>query len=320
MSEYKIQVSVIVPVYNVETYLERCIQSLLKQDLLDQIEILLVDDGSTDQSGTICDDYARKNPQISVYHKKNGGLSDARNFGLDHARGKYILFVDSDDFVELDTCSSLVREAEQFSAEIVIGRIQLMRPSKAMDRYERIAAERFECHKLYTGKAYLEGCLEGGALRVEAWRSFYRREFLEKHHFRFKKGILHEDEEFTPRVLLRASRVVLTDLAFYHYDNTRSGSIMNSGSMSMKKIQDRIATYEQQRKSYQNVEPHRLRRLLEDDLSWKYIDCYCGCAPEERRNLGIDRWIVFRCAFRPKRKLKALLFLLAPEMYAGRKK
>lgn len=320
MSEYKIQVSVIVPVYNVEAYLERCIQSLLRQDLLDQTEILLIDDGSTDQSGKICDDYARQNPQISVYHKKNGGLSDARNFGLDRAKGAYILFVDSDDFVEPDTCSSLLLEAEKFLADIVVGRIQLMRPSKAMDRYERIAAERFECHKVYTGKEYLEGCLEGGALRVEAWRSFYNREFLEKHHFRFKKGILHEDEEFTPRVLLSASKVVLTDFAFYHYDNTRSGSIMNSHSMSMKKIQDRIATYEEQRKSYQSVEPHRLRRLLEDDLSWKYMDCYCNCPPEKRRDLGIDRMTVFRCAFHPKRKLKALLFLLAPGMYAKTKK
>ena len=315
MSEYKIQVSIVVPVYNVESYLERCVESLLKQDIMDPIEILLIDDGSTDQSGAICDAYAKQNPQILVYHKENGGLSDARNFGLDRANGAYILFVDSDDFIEPDSCSSLLNEALSLDAELVIGKMQPMRSTRAMERYEQIAEERFECHKIYTGKEYLIGCLEGGALRVEAWRTFYKREFLQSNQFRFKKGIFHEDEEFTPRVLLRAERVVLTDLAFYHYDNMRTGSIMNSTSITMKKIQDRIATYEEQRKFYQRVSPRRLRRLLEDDLSWKYMDCYSACAPEKRGELKLSRMMVLRCACSPKRRLKALLFLIAPGMY-----
>lgn len=320
MNEYKVQVSIVVPVYNVEAYLDRCVQSLLSQDLLSDIEILLVDDGSTDRSGAICDDYAERHPQISVFHKENGGLSDARNYGLKRARGEYILFVDSDDFIEADACSSLLGDARKFSAEIVIGRVESVRRSKAMERYERVASEKFECHKVYTGKEYLEGCLEGGALRVEIGRHLYLREFLKENNFHFKKGILHEDEEFTPRVLLKASRVVLTDHVFYHYDNTRSGSIMNSHSMSMQKIQDRIQTYEKQRKSYRDVQPRRLRRLLEDDLSWKYMDCYCDCAPEKRRDLKINRITVFQCAYHAKRRLKALVFLVSPELYAKMKR
>ena len=171
MSEYKIQVSIVVPVYNVESYLERCVESLLKQDIMDPIEILLIDDGSTDQSGAICDAYAKQNPQILVYHKENGGLSDARNFGLDRANGAYILFVDSDDFIEPDSCSSLLNEALSLDAELVIGKMQPMRSTRAMERYEQIAEERFECHKIYTGKEYLIGCLEGGALRPQDNRS-----------------------------------------------------------------------------------------------------------------------------------------------------
>lgn len=314
MDEYKI--SIVVPVYNVELYLERCLQSLLSQDIIDEIEILLVDDGSTDQSGAICDEYAKRNSQILVYHKKNGGLSDARNFGMERARGEYILFVDSDDFIEPDACSSLLKEAFSFHAEIVIGREKTERPSKAMERYERIAAERFECHKLYTGKAYLEGCLEGGALRVEVCRHLYQKEFLEKYGLRFHKGIFHEDEEFTPKVLLKASRVVLSDKVFYHYDNTRAGSIMNSSTMNMKKIQDRILIYEKQLESYKHIKPYRLRRLLEDDLSWKYIDCYYMCAPEKRHEIRINRLTVFLCAYHAKRRLKALMFLLVPQLYA----
>ena len=91
--------SIIVPVYNVEMYLKRCVDSILKQDY-DNMEIILVDDGSTDSSGVICDQYASNYKNVKVIHKKNGGLSDARNFGLDNCRGQYISFIDSDDWIE----------------------------------------------------------------------------------------------------------------------------------------------------------------------------------------------------------------------------
>ena len=109
--------------------------------------------------------------------------------------------------------------------------------------------------------------------RIEAWRSLYRRGFLLGGGLRFKVGITHEDEEFTPRVLLAARSVVLSDAEFYLYDNARTGSIMNSALLSPKKARDRMDTYEELLGIYGSTEPRLLRRLLRDDIAWKYMDC-----------------------------------------------
>ena len=114
----QIKVSVIVPVYNVEKYLDRCITSILKQTHPD-FELLLIDDGSRDSSGNICDAWAQADARISVFHKENGGLSDARNYGIDHAKGEYITFVDSDDYVGRDYLKTLVGLVQEYGAQIV---------------------------------------------------------------------------------------------------------------------------------------------------------------------------------------------------------
>ena len=315
MNRPDIRVSIVVPIYNVEAYLPRCVDSLLGQDMPD-IEILLVDDGSPDGCGTLCDAYAARDARVQAFHKPNGGLSDARNYGLDRARGTYVLFVDSDDYLEPDACSSLLADAAA-APDMVIGKTLPEFSSAAMERFERIAANRFACHVPYTGRDYLTGCLEGGALRVEVWRTLYRRAFLVENDLRFCKGIAHEDEEFTPRALLAAQTVVLTDHAFYHYDNTRMGSIMNDPSMQMKKLTDRVHLYNALRAQFRTVMPRRLRRLLEDDLAWKYLDCYTACPPEFRQELGIRRSTVLQCAYHSKRRLKALAFAVSPALYAA---
>ena len=100
--------SAVVPVYNVESYLEKCVDSLIRQEDMDgKLEILLIDDGSQDQSGRMCDQLAERYPQIKVYHKKNGGLSSARNTGIEQAAGQYVFFVDSDDYVDTELCRRL---------------------------------------------------------------------------------------------------------------------------------------------------------------------------------------------------------------------
>ena len=162
------------------------------------------------------------------------------------------------------------------------------------------------------------GCLEGGALRVEVIRTMFRRDFLVRNDLYFEYGILHEDEEFTPRALLKAERVVLTDYVYYHYDNSRSDSIMNSTALNAKKITDRVKIYDGLRKLYKTVKPRKLRRLLEDDLSWKYIDCYCASEPKSRKKLGVKRLVVLKCAYKARRRAKALVFALAPNRYANR--
>lgn len=110
-------ISIIVPVYNVEKYLKECIDSVISQTYKN-LEIILVDDGSTDKSGEICDEYSKKDSRIKVIHKENGGLSDARNVALDIAKGEYIGFVDSDDYVEKDMFETLYKLAEEHNTEI----------------------------------------------------------------------------------------------------------------------------------------------------------------------------------------------------------
>lgn len=111
-------ITVVIPIYNVEKYLNECVESIMKQKY-DNIEILLIDDGSTDHSGKICDELCDKDSRIKVYHKSNGGLSDARNYGIEKASGKYICFVDSDDFVTCDYISSMYNNMKKFNTKIV---------------------------------------------------------------------------------------------------------------------------------------------------------------------------------------------------------
>ena len=315
MSHTKAAISVVVPVYNVEDYVKRCLDSLVMQTMT-AIEVLVVDDGSTDGSGAICDEYAVRYDTIQVLHKPNGGLSDARNYGLARATGEYVQFVDSDDYLEPDACEALLAETGAGDVDMVIGRATLEKPSAAMQRFETVAAQ-LACHRVYTGKEYLIGCLSGGALRVEAWRSLYRRAFLQQNDLHFQKGIMHEDEEFTPRALLAAQKVVLSDRAFYHYDNARTGSIMNNSAASLRKLTHRVQIYNQQRELYRTVQPRRLRRLLEDDLSWKYLDCVCRYDPAKRDELAVGRTVPLRCAYKPKRKLKALAYAICPTLYTN---
>lgn len=309
-----VKISIVIPVYNIERYIGACIESVINQDF-DGCEIIIVDDGSTDESGVICNRYAEKNKAITVYHKQNGGLSDARNYGLERACGEYVLFVDGDDTLSSDACRCLYNETLEVKPDMVIGCAKLSKPSSAMDRFERIARDAFEMHKVYSGKEYLTGCLSLGALRVEAWRSLYKRKFLLENKLFFKPGIAHEDEEFTPRALLKAKAIVLTENRFYNYINDRSGSITNSTELNPKKAFDRMTIYKELLELYKNVQPRKLRRLLEDDISWKYIDCCLLYKMSSVNSFKIQRFLPIKTAYHIKRRIKAVLFAISPTFY-----
>lgn len=304
---YMKKISVIIPVYNVRDYLPGCLESVKKQSLAD-IEVILVDDGSTDVSGKICDAFADENENTAVFHKENGGLSDARNFGLDKACGEYIIFLDSDDEIDSDACKRLYEEAKKSDADMVIGEALLKAPSASMERFENVVRENFDYGRIYSGREYLIGCLSHGALRVEAWRSLYKREFLEKNGLKFRKGVAHEDEEFTPRALYEAEKIKLLPYKWYRYNNKRAGSIMHSGIANKKKADDRVAIYNSLSVFYGNAEPEKLKKLLLDDLSWKYIECF-------KSGAEVPRLLPLKLAAKPKRKIKALFFALFPRHF-----
>ena len=213
-------VSIIVPVYNIKEYLERCAASLLGQSCGD-LEVLLVDDGSTDGSGELCDALERTDGRIRVIHKENGGLSDARNAGLDAAAGEWLLFVDGDDYLVSDAVERLMAHAREdvdfvqfFYRETEDQAWQGDPEGPCLAETETDQAKMW--HRLY----------EMGGVAASSCTKLWNRRVFDG--VRFQKGILHEDQELMNRVLPRCRKVIYTDLVLYGYV-MRSGSIVHSG-------------------------------------------------------------------------------------------
>ena len=216
--------SIIVPVYNVEKYLRKCVDSLLTQDLPpEEYEIILVDDGSTDQSGTICDEYAAGHPIVKAMHQQNGGLSAARNNGVAVAQGRYVQFVDSDDYLEPNVLKALVEKMEtdrldvlRFNYRNVNERYEVIEPNKDPKRWANYSSE------VCDGQTFLNERLGPSCY---AWQFMVRRALLTD--CLFKEGVYFEDAEWTPRMLLKAKRVTSTGMMVYNY-LLRLGSITQS--------------------------------------------------------------------------------------------
>jgi len=213
-------ISIIVPVYNVEQYLDRCMESLLQQTYR-KLEIILVDDGSTDTSPEKCDAYAAKDSRVKVIHKPNGGLSDARNAGLKLATGGYIGYVDSDDWIELDMYARMYQACIKHNAQLAVCRYF----SEYKDRTVSggngsiVPLSREELLKIYIGGH------EEYVIYNSVWSKLFRRDLVEG--MVFPKGRNSEDILYTTRAFCKTKRAVYLDQCFYHYVLDREGSIMN---------------------------------------------------------------------------------------------
>lgn len=213
-------ISVIVPIYKVEKYLNKCIESIVNQTY-ENLEIILVDDGSPDNCPKMCDEWATRDSRIKVIHKKNGGLSDARNVGLKLATGDYVAFVDSDDWVASDFLEILINAAIQNHAQIAasgIVKIDTQNQSFCGKRYEQ---------KVFTPEQAIQTIMSGEGFHAVAWNKIYRKDLFEGIIYPVSK--LHEDEFVTYRLMDRANRLVLCQDAIYYYWQ-RSGSIMSTWS------------------------------------------------------------------------------------------
>ena len=236
--------SIIVPVYKVEEYLQVCVDSLLAQEeYKDQMEILLIDDGSPDKSGELCDRLAEAHKQIKAFHKPNGGLSSARNYGLDRATGEYVLFVDAAFFdgVEDDGVHQ--------------------------DPMRRVPLEQMQCAD--NGKQYLLEHFRDRNLNVEACLYAYRRAFLNEHDLRFREGILHEDVEFTPRIMMQCGKVVELPDRLYHY-LVRENSISTQKNKE-KNIRDLFQTLREQDQMAEHQEPE-LKKWMKNAILDSYLN------------------------------------------------
>ena len=233
-----LKLSIVVPIYNVEQYLSKCVESLLHQDLRsEEYEIILVDDGSPDHCGEICDDYASRFANVKVLHRVNGGLSAARNSGIDAACGKYLQFVDSDDYLESNVLQTIVTKMETDCLDILRFNYQNVNEKYEVFEPNRISKPFVDYRdQLCDGPSFLTERLGYGCY---AWQFVIRRELLDS--CRFKEGIYFEDTEWTPRLLSKASRVTSTDLMTYNY-LMREGSITQSVDESKKRkvLEDKL--------------------------------------------------------------------------------
>lgn len=231
-------ISIIVPVYNVGQFLARCIVSLLKQDY-ENIEIILVDDGSADNSGEICDAYAALDDRIRVIHKENEGLGFARNTGIDAASGEFVIFVDSDDYVEPCMCRSLITAAEKYEADAVFGGFYVVNGRKK--HWKGTESVRIWQGSEETRELVLD--LVGTkpdepldtVIEVAVWRSIYRMDVIKRCDLRFcsERELISEDLIFNIDFLLNSGKAAeIPDPVYYHS--------INSGSLSRSVRSDRF--------------------------------------------------------------------------------
>ena len=202
------KISVIIPVYNVEKYLSACMESIIHQTYKN-LEIILVNDGSTDSCPQICEEYAAKDNRIKVIHKKNGGLSDARNSGLEIATGEFISFVDSDDLLSLDFCQRLLDALIESDADIV--ECDFVKFEEETEEINEVEETDFELFNTLTA---LELLIKD-YIQPMVWNKLYRRQVLE--NIKFPIGKIHEDVFWTYRVLGNAKRIVKIKKKMYWY-------------------------------------------------------------------------------------------------------
>lgn len=217
-------VSVVVPVYNVKQYLERCIRSIVEQ-AYKNIEIILVDDGSSDGSSDVCDKYSAKDRRIKVIHKRNGGLSDARNAGLIQAKGDYIAFIDSDDYVSKEFIKSLYDLVLQNDAEIsVCGYKRVNESDEYIEEDVNVSID-----KVLNSKEALIDVLSPSSLcSIVTWNKLYKKTLFTDNDITFPVGKIHEDNFTTYKLMYEASKVAYTSAQLYYY-TYREDSIMGRG-------------------------------------------------------------------------------------------
>lgn len=223
----KIKLSIIVPIYNSEKYLNKCIDSLTNQTIND-IEIILINDGSTDNSLRICEELAQKDSRIIVIDQENSGQSKARNIGMTHASGKFITFVDSDDWVDENYYEKLVNACEKYDADIACASIIRERKNykKFRIKYceEKIITQVQE--KIDTAKV---------PNMCYVWNKVYRKNFLEKLNLKFIEGMYFEDVDFVTRAIYYANKIVTVPNTYYHYWTNFNSTVKTMKSSEKKR-------------------------------------------------------------------------------------
>lgn len=255
-------ISVIVPVYNIEQYVEECVDSIVNQTYRN-LEIILVDDGSTDCSGEICDRLAAEDERIIVIHKQNGGLSSARNAGLDIAKGEWIGFVDGDDYIEITMYQELLQVAKKFHAPLAIGTYKEFPVENGIQYGYNKKTEVLEGDTLIKSYVMMNGEYQ---LSPAVWTRLYHKSLIGKK--RFPYGYVHEDVCFTTEVFCQCKRAAYIEYPYYNYRIDRTDRIMNK-QFSQKNLSDLIILSE---KSIRCLKYYQFENLADYRFCAFYLD------------------------------------------------
>lgn len=276
------QISIIVPVYNVEKYLDDCVLSILTQSFKD-FELILVDDGSSDDSPLICDDYAKRDSRVVALHKSNGGLSDARNYGLDCAHGHYIAFIDGDDIMAKDALEDIYKTIVENDADIVLGKIIRFKADGTKRPYTRL-----EDYGVYSGIDMLKMILKGYNVNISVCGGLYKRELWRE--LRMPKGFVCEDWFVTPSIYMSAQTVVFTPTLWYLYrDNPEStmGGLLRMANPQVIDVAEHVISTirSTDEKLYKETLWSNMKRV------WKYVGIIYsrGSVERERKFLTLAR-------------------------------
>ena len=259
------KISVIVPIYNVEKYLEKCLDSLVNQTLKD-IEIILVNDGSTDNSGQIAKEYVSKYKEKIVYlEKQNGGLSDARNYGLEYAKGDYISFVDSDDYISKNLYSQLAKYMEEDYDMVKFGILTVdLKNNKMIEN----KSKQFENK---TGEEAFDILYKTDKMTEVAWGYLYKASFWKENNFKFTKDMYHEDFGLIPLVILKAKKVASTNILGYYYVQSDKSITRNSDEKKKLKMSyDLLKFYDNMIKEIENYD---ISKKAKENIKIYYTNC-----------------------------------------------
>ena len=307
-------ISVVIPVYNVEAYLHYAIESLVNQTYKN-FEVLLINDGSTDNSGKLCDKYAQKYDWIRVFHKENGGLSDARNYGVLKAANEWIFFLDPDDYIEPFTFELLSLIQEKYQADLISTKVQ------TTNEYEKFSKKQFnlESSKKVPKEEALELMLEDKVATVSACAKLYRKSILERAPFPI--GKIYEDFYVVGEHLRLAERIVISPVVTYHYYR-RPGSIVQSQFTNRRLDFFDAGEYNrsQIKQFYGDNSVEKALNLKIVQGSFHISEAAASSDTKALRNIvkkvgSFDWSIMFYSKASVKFKVKYSLFLLFPEFY-----
>ena len=309
--------SVVIPVYNADKYLPACMNSLLSSEGIEDTEILLIDDGSTDLSGSIIDDYSDKYNNIHAYHKKNEGAAAARNYGINEASGTYIFFLDSDDRVDSSLFKEVIEKTKNVSDEVILWDCGLnyetnnLLSRKDPGYFAHCGLDRIE--KTYTGKQIIEILnTKGKGLIASVCFGAYRRSFLIDNNLYLEAGIIYEDELWVPRVFIKAKEVLYFPEKVYQY-RVHDNSVTNPDPDILEKnVKTLMYVYPALYKYYDDVlTEDKLKEAVEGNLTKRYLHMiykYRFWRYECGKN--IDKKLLWRTARKLRHKAMVLMLNL----------